>query len=357
MNADKHFDSFKSLKSKIWQANRKYQFNAGIEDVKLNLKTKAYGLELPESYKEFLNLCDGGMILEYEPEYYTDMTDDEPDGPKWSSFYFYPLEEVLDNYVGLSYDSYLVGNNFSGIYPIIPICRTPGPHHGQLVIISQRGLKTESPVFFCSPNKKKCVLISDNFNSFLKWYLDSDGFPKIDINVPNIQIEEFIKENNIIENAESESAKEGIERINSFLELFPNDAWSYCERANLNVKITEYKNALKDFNTAIELMDDEAFFYNCRGELLLNHGNARKALIDLDIAVNMDPEVNMYLSSRAKAFYKLGKLNEALKDCNAVLEKDYTDIVTLSIRFDVYKAMGEDDLAQVDSDLLDDLIR
>jgi len=359
MSEKSDFDAIVKLKTNIWHGDSKFNFKAGIEEDTIQLNAKAYGIKFTESYINFLKLCNGGMILEYNIEYYTDMLDDEPDGPKWSSYYFYSLEEVLDNHVGFSFDNTLVGENFSGIYPIIPICKIPGPDTGYLLICSEKGLDKESPVFYylADNSEKRCVKIADNFNSFLNWHLVSKGFPKIDINSPGQSIKDFFKENNVLDIAASETNEEGIDRINSFLQLFPQDAWSYCERANLEVKLGQYKTALNDFNKAIYLMDDEAFFYNCRGELHLQHGNPRKALIDMDIAVNMSPSDNLYLTSRAETFLKLGKLAEALADCNAVLEKDNLYFTALSIRYQVYKSMGEDELAQADSDLLDDLMR
>lgn len=359
MTVKADFDAIAKLKTKLRQGDSKYNFNAGIEKETILLNENAYGIKLSKSYISFLELCNGGMILENHIEYYTDMLDDEPDGPRWSSYYFYSLNEVLDNYVGFSIDYLFVGDDFSGIYPIIPICKIPGPYDGYLLICSEKGINRVSPVFYYLANNKnsKCIKIADDFNSFLKWHLHSNGFPNIDLNNQSQSIEDFIKENKLLVIAASETSEEGVERLNSFLELFPNDAWSYCERANFEVKLGAYKTALQDFNKAINLMDDEPFFYNCRGDLHLQHGNPRKALIDIDIAVNMEPGDKLYLTSRAEVFFKLGKLNEALADCNAVLEQDYAYFTALSIRCEVYKAMGEDELAQKDSDLIDDLMR
>ncbi|PLX04715.1 MAG: hypothetical protein C0595_01875 [Marinilabiliales bacterium] len=358
MSESLDFDAIRKLKTNIGQGDGKYNFNSGIDEDTILLNEKAYGIKLSKSYISFLKLCNGGMILENHIEYYTDMLDDEPDGPKWSSYYFYSLDEVLDNYVGFSIDYLFVGEDFRGIYPIIPICKIPGPYEGHLLIFSEKGMNTISPVFYYLANNKysRCIKIADNFNSFLNWHLENEGFPKIDRNTTGKSIEDFLKEKNILDIAASETNKEGVDRINSFLKLYPHDAWSYCERANLEVKLGEHKAALKDFNKAINLMDDEPFFYNCRGELHLQHGNPRKALIDMDIAVNMEPSDKLYLTSRAETFLKLGKLKEALADCNAVLEQDHQYFSALSIRFQVYKSMGEDELAQADSDLIDDLL-
>ena len=54
---------------------------------------KAYGISFSESHKQFLERFNGGMIQEYEDYMYTDMTEWEPDGPKWSSFCLFSLDD------------------------------------------------------------------------------------------------------------------------------------------------------------------------------------------------------------------------------------------------------------------------
>ena len=78
-------------------------------------------------------------------------------------------------------------------------------------------------------------------------------------------------------------------------------------------------------------------------------------MIDLDIAVKLDPDSLLYLTGRADAFQKLGKLDKALADCNKVLSKDGRYELALYVREKVYKAMGEDELARADSDLIDEI--
>ena len=89
--------------------------------------------------------------------------------------------------------------------------------------------------------------------------------------------------------------------------------------------------------------------------LMFDDGSPRKALIDFDIASILDPEAKLFLTGRADAFQKLGKLKLALADCNKILEQNAKYRLALYVRERVYKAMGEDKLAQADSDLIDEL--
>ena len=50
-----------------------------------------------------------------------------------------------------------------------------------------------------------------------------------------------------------------------------------------------------------------------------------------------------------------GKYKKALNDCNKVLTIDPLFEFALFTRVDIYKALGEDEKAKIDSDLIDEL--
>ncbi len=352
------FSNIKKLEVKVYNGTPKYNFNARLEPEKIETVEKAYGIVFSESYKKFLARFNGGMILEHAQSFYTDMLEDEPDGPRWSSYWLFSLEELIEKYRDIKLDDWLLGDGFEGTYPIIPICRTPGPEHNLVFMISNKGLKAESPVFarFENSNISSCIQVADDFDSFIGWYVDLEGFPPIGSIVEAKSCSEFIKENKIIEIAGQKSSyQETIEQTTAMIELNPDDDWNYCERGNAYLYNGQTKAALKDFNTAIKMSPEEAFFYHCRGDLILRFGNSRKALIDMDIAVKLKPEDKMFLAGRADAFYKLGKLKKALADCNKVLEKDGRFYLALQTRYEIYKDLGEDEKAKIDSDLLTEI--
>jgi tetratricopeptide (TPR) repeat protein len=350
--------NFELLEKRVWQGTPKYDFNSRIDIDKLETFEAAYGIVLSESYKQFMERFNGGMILAHPQSFYIDMLEDEPDGPKWSSYYFFDYDEVVEKYRDLRLDKWLLGDDFNGVYPIIPICRTPGPEHNLLFMFSEKGLNTESPVFamFVNSNISSCVQVATGFDAFLEWYVNSEGFPPIGQVTGTISCHTFVDEKSIVEIAgQKETHLQIIERSTAMLKLFPDDSWSYCTRGNAHLYNGESNLALNDFNKAIELDENESFFYHCRGDLVLQYGSARKALIDLDIAVKLDSDNKMFLAGRADAFLKLGWLEKALADCNRILEKDSKYRLALYVRERVYKEMGEDELAQADSDLIDEL--
>ena len=350
------FSNILKLEEKLKTMPPKYNFNRYLDMNYIEDVEKAYGINLPESYKQFLNKFNGGMILEEEESFYIDMLDWEPDGPKWSSFYLFTLDELIDEYRDLNLDNWLTDEAVDGIYPIIPICRTPKQE--LLFVISQKGLTKESPVFasYNESGKYSCTKIATDFNCFLGFYLNSEGFPALLPADEEISFDDFVEKNKVFEIAKTrETNLEVINRINYHLKLFPNNAWDYLERGNAYMYDGQRENALEDINKAIEINPEEAYFIYSRGDLILKYGSSRRALIDLDIAVKMKPNDNVYLSTRAKAFYKLENYEKALSDCNKVLEEDNNNFSALNTRIQVYRKLGEHEKADADALLLDDI--
>ena len=350
--------NIKKLEEKRRQGAPKYKFNGRLDIEIIETFEKAHGIVFPESYKKFMAGFNGGMILEYEESFYIDMTDWEPDGPKWSSYYFHTLDELSNEYSDLKYECKLISNEVKDFFPLIPICNTPKQE--TIMLVSQKGLAKESPVFI-SPDisdMSTYVQIFDDFDSFLAEIIEYNGFPDIKAKPGSQLLSMFIYNSGILkETLREETNDEIIDRTTAYLNLYPKRSWSYYERGNAYKQLGKRKLALADFNKSIEQNDKEGLFYYCRGNLILDYGSKRKALIDLDIAVKLDPENHLFLSGRADALQKLGKLDKALCDCNKVLNEDGIYKLALYVRERVYRSMGEDELAQADSELIDDIDR
>jgi tetratricopeptide (TPR) repeat protein len=319
-----------------------------------NLET-ALGIEFPEAYKMFLSKFNGGMILEYNRSFYTDMLDWEPDGPKDSSFYFFSLDELLEKYEYVSYSTTMFSQGFSVTSPIIPICRTPD--NKLIAVLSQRDLKPESPVYIIGnvEDMRTYVQIFDNFSEFLDKYVYYDGHPvlKYDKYSPPMSI--FIYDNKLHIPMATEDPEEKLERYNAMLKIKPKDGFYYCARGNTYRDIGKRQLAMKDYNTAVSIDPEDAFYRYCRGDMVFEYVSARKALIDMDIAVNLEPKDNLFRNGRAKVFLKLNKLQEALNDCNIILENEEDNELALWTRIRVYQALGEFDKADADSARLDEI--
>ncbi|RLD78530.1 MAG: hypothetical protein DRJ10_10160, partial [Bacteroidetes bacterium] len=319
---------------------------------------QAYGMLLPKTYKQFLKKYNGGMITRYSWTSYIDMTEYESEHPTRDSFKMFGYDEVVKNYTDLRLNDWMMPEDFNGNYPIIPICKMPESEGEYLYIFSEKGLTVESPVFaFLGDDyDEPCTIIADNFNDFLGLLMEHEGFPPVTKESKKKTYNSFIEQNKIVENASAEETDEEIIiRNTAYLQLFPENGWSYNERGIAHRDIGQRQLALDDFNKSIELNNKESFFYYCRGDLVLDYGSLRKALIDYDIAVKLEPDNKLYISGRADALQKLGKLKKALADCNKVLDEDSHYTLALYVRERIYKAMGEEVLAQADLDLIDEL--
>ena len=78
--------------------------------------------------------------------------------------------------------------------------------------------------------------------------------------------------------------------LDKVLELVPDFAFAYYNRANVNVGLNDYKAAIVDYTAAIELNGDFAEAYFNRGLSRIYTGNVREGVSDLSKA----GELGMY---------------------------------------------------------------
>ena len=316
----------------------------------------ALGIFLPHTYRDFIRKFNGGMLLEHDESYYIDMTDWEPDGPKYSNYYFFSLDELVEKYEEIRYSSQILTVDLLDVSPIIPICSTPDQEI--IALLTQKGMKIESPVFVIKDieDMSTYYMINNSFIDFLDHYINENGLPDLGKYETNKPMSMFIHDKGLhFQWLKEEPSNEKLYRLSSMIKIQPKESIYYCNRGIAFLDLGERQKALIDFNTAIELDPESSFARYCRGDLLYEYGSARKALIDMDIAVKLTDNDNFYLAGRAKIFLKLNKLNKALADCNKILESDDTDILALSTRCRVYGAMGEHEKADADNSKLEEL--
>jgi len=332
------------------------RFNPPPSDELLDSIEAALGIFLPHNYRDFIRTFNGGMFLEYDESYYTDMTDWEPDGPKSSNYYFYSLEEIVDEYHVIRYSSQIISMDLMDVSPIIPICRTPNQEI--IALLTQKDMKIESPVFVIKDieDMSTYYTLHSSFLDFFENYLNNKCLPDLGKYETNNPMSTFIYDNGLhFLWLKEEELNEKIFRLNEMIKLRPEESIYYCNRGQAHLDAGERKKALIDYNKAIELDPESSFARYCRGDLLYEYGSSRKALIDMDIAVKLTDNDNFYLTGRAKIFLKLNKLKRALDDCNKVLDNDDRDILALSTRSRVYAALGEHEKADADNAKLEEL--
>lgn len=351
------FPGIQLLQNRLKSPSTKDRFNAPAEMEKIETVEKAFRLRFSACYKAFLELCNGGMITEYEASYYIDMTDDEPDGPRYSSFNFFPLEEVYDLYEGLALDDWMMEEDYTCQYPFIPIGRSP--QQALIFMLNGSDSLPESPVLMSREQHgtSACVQLAHNFDAYLSSYLQHEGFPPLPEPASIFACQDKLAASGLLEvNDRQMPREEQLVMYSALIRLFPEDAWYYCMRGLAYHNLHQREAALKDFNTAISTSDvPKSFFYHCRGDLLLDFGSKRKALIDLDKAVQLEPYDPLYITSRANALYQLKKYEQALADCDEVLRLNPDYVNALMIRINIYRALGEDRKAEADEWRLEEI--
>jgi tetratricopeptide (TPR) repeat protein len=352
------FPALDFLQYRLKEGADRYRFWPGVAEEKIDLLETAYRIVFPPSHREFLQTCNGGMITPEPASYYQDMTDEEPDGPIDSSFCLFSLDQIHEHYEELMLDDWLMGEEVEGFYPypIIPIGQSPDKR--LLLVFSQPGFEKESPVYISLEDEMGCAEVSESFAEFLKLYLKNMGLPPLPDQDEDGKGSYRLSVHEMLVIAEDEEHPEqAIERYHALIQLFPDDAWYYSQRGLAYQALEQRQKALKDFNQAIRMDGNKAFYRYCRGDLLLSYGSPRQALIDLDLAVRLEPGNKLYHYLRASAFFALERYPEALEDCHAALRIAPLYVIALELRLRIYRLLGEEELAQIDAQMLDDLER
>ncbi len=106
------------------------------------------------------------------------------------------------------------------------------------------------------------------------------------------------------------------------IELQPENAGFYSDRAFYYVASKEYDKAEKDYTKAIELQPENAGFYSKRGECYSAMKNYDNALKDYDKAIELYHKNAEDYSGRGRCHFEMKNYDEALKNCYKAIELD-----------------------------------
>lgn len=334
------------------QVDPKYfaHFQAPANSEKITLFEKKFRVNLPHSYKKFLLKFNGGLMLYFYRKKLSGNRDNFKQY-KGESVCFLSIEELTEKYVDLKDQEWKVDKETANPYPLIPFCSLP--NNELLVFVNGKKSGEESPVFDAFHEDFPSIwgIVAPDFTSFLTDYLHAMGNPKtIGDEHAGVASDYFDKPSD-----EKETPNEILSRTDFELQETPDNAFSYCEKADAFKSLDNYSEALLAINKAIELSPKDAFYYFNRGEILNEVKQYRAALIDYDTAVKFAPEDVFYLSCRAGSLFQLNKLKPALKDCNKAILLDSKSILPYMIRREIYLLLGEKNKAEADEQIIDKL--
>ena len=117
--------------------------------------------------------------------------------------------------------------------------------------------------------------------------------------------------------------------FNHFIDLFPNEAQAYLNRAQLRVETGDSAHALLDLDKVITLDKGNAFAFALRSMILAQDERYAEALDDMNHAIRLDPEQSAFYNNRAMIRYNTNDLRGAMSDYDQALELKPDEVLSL----------------------------
>ena len=123
-----------------------------------------------------------------------------------------------------------------------------------------------------------------------------------------------------VEEARQKDYQAAVSAYDQALELDPDAAKIYNNRANAQFELGNQNQAIKDYNQALKLNPDFAEAYYNRGFARYKLGNAKGALQDYNRALELNPDYIEAYGNRAVVYSELGDRKAAIADYDKILE-------------------------------------
>ena len=116
--------------------------------------------------------------------------------------------------------------------------------------------------------------------------------------------------------------QESIAHLDAALELNPNLADAYLNRATANLLLGDHKKAIADCDNALKLNPHHVLAYINRATAKSLLGEDEEAIDDYNAALELAPDYAIVYNNRATANMSLKRYKEAVADCNIALKRD-----------------------------------
>lgn len=113
--------------------------------------------------------------------------------------------------------------------------------------------------------------------------------------------------------------EEALHHIDNAIANNPKEDSYYYHRAEINVEIYNYENAIQDYSKSIKL-NPTSVSYGKRGAAKILAGNYNGAVIDCTKAINMNPDFGGGYVERGRAKHKAENFSGAIKDFTKAIE-------------------------------------
>lgn len=119
---------------------------------------------------------------------------------------------------------------------------------------------------------------------------------------------------------ETKDIEKSLADYNKAIALNPDYAYAYNSRANLWNKKGDYEKAIIDYNKAIDLKPYNAYLYYNRGFTRYENGDYEKALEDYSKSIDLKSDYAVTYNSRGNIWFKKGNFEKAIEDYDKAIE-------------------------------------
>ncbi|ELR71984.1 TPR repeat protein [Fulvivirga imtechensis AK7] len=143
-----------------------------------------------------------------------------------------------------------------------------------------------------------------------------------------------------IDRCKNDNFAEAIEWFSQALAVDSKHHEARYNRAKSFFKLQRFSEALDDFNILIELQPDNAFYYSERAVALHLSGDNGLSLQDLNKAVELEPHKPFRYSSRAFIKERMGDLKGAIADYEKTIALDPEDAIAFNNKGLIEEKLG-----------------
>ncbi len=136
-----------------------------------------------------------------------------------------------------------------------------------------------------------------------------------------------------------------------FIELAPTESYGYHYRGWCYNSLENYTKAMSDFNKLVELAPNDASSYYSRGSVKSSLKDYYGAIKDYEKAIELKPDFSMAYNNIAWAKFEQKKYSEALPYANKAIELDPTNSIALDSRAEIKLYLNNFSGCIIDADL------
>jgi tetratricopeptide (TPR) repeat protein len=114
--------------------------------------------------------------------------------------------------------------------------------------------------------------------------------------------------------------KDAVAACTRALDLDPNSAPAYCNRANALSNLGKVNEAISDLSKAIDIDPKNAVAYCGRGTNYRRAGKLNEAISDFSKAIEINPKLFMAYLNRSAAYIRADQPDKAISDCDKAIE-------------------------------------